>query len=64
MIRNNIKSKISNQQVHPNESNSSPKVTKSSSGSRSINDSNESLVHVDHQEDRYSITHEDHGPSL
>ncbi|GJW81693.1 MMS19 nucleotide excision repair protein homolog isoform X2 [Tanacetum coccineum] len=35
------------------------KVTKSSSGSRSRNDSDESLVNCDDQEDRYFRTHED-----
>ncbi|GJX02675.1 putative vacuolar protein sorting-associated protein Ist1 [Tanacetum coccineum] len=61
---NDRKSKIQNQQVRQNESTSSPKVTKSSSGSRSRNDSDEGLVNYDnHQEDRYSRTHEDQGPS-
>ncbi|PWA80393.1 hypothetical protein CTI12_AA197460 [Artemisia annua] len=61
---NNRKSKIQNQQARPNESNSSPKGTKSSSGSRSRNDSDESSVNYDdHQEDRYYRTHEDQGPS-
>nr|GEV82309.1 vacuolar protein sorting-associated protein Ist1 [Tanacetum cinerariifolium] len=47
-----------------NESNSSPKVTKSSSGSRSRYDSDKSSVNYDnHQEDRYSRKHEDQGPS-
>ncbi|GKF87633.1 hypothetical protein Tco_0258510 [Tanacetum coccineum] len=61
---NDRKSKIQNQQVRQNENTSSPKVTKSSSGSRSRNDSDEGSVNYDnHQEDRYSRTHEDQGPS-
>ncbi|GJR50505.1 hypothetical protein Tco_1401026 [Tanacetum coccineum] len=47
----------------PNESDSSLKVTKSSSGSRSSNDSDKSLVNCDDQEDWSSRTHEDQGPS-